>query len=187
VDVTFREPNFAGARASCRSWRTRGERWLSAHPQDVVVITNSRGYALVDGGERLLQDRARRARWSRGLARTIRSLPERTTVLVLADTPHLRTDPPACLRRHPTRMSRCETARKRTITKRHDAMQRRTAERLGERSGSLSLTVCPYDPCPVVLGSELIWRDRSHLTATIARRLSPSMGRLIQDSLDPPS
>ena len=118
-----------------------------------------------------------------GLARTIRSIPESTTVLVLADTPHMRQDPPICLRRHPTRMSQCVSARKVAITGRHDRMQQRTAERLGERFGSLTDKVCPYDPCPVVLGSELIWRNRSHLTATIARRLAPSMRSLIDEAL----
>ena len=44
-------------------------------------------------------------------------------------------------------------------------------------------SVCPYDPCPVVLGTELIWRNRSHLTATIARRLAPSMRVLVEDAL----
>jgi hypothetical protein len=183
IEIAFAEATFSGAMRSCRSWRASGERWLRRHRQDVVIIANSRGYALVGSDGRRLLDRQRRARWASGLERTIRSLPERTTVLVVADTPHLRQDPPICLRHHPTRMSRCVSSRKLAITRRHDRLQARTAERLGERFGSLTDAVCPYDPCPVVLGSELIWRNRSHLTATIARRLAPSMRTLIDEAL----
>jgi hypothetical protein len=183
IDITFREATFSRAMPSCRSWRSNGRRWLRSHRQDVVIIANSRGYALVSTQGQPLQDQQRRARWAIGLARMIRSIPESTTVLVLADTPHMRQDPPVCLRRHPTRMSQCVSARNVAITGRHDRMQQRTAERLGERFGSLTDKVCPYDPCPVVLGPELIWRNRSHLTATIARRLAPSMRSLIDEAL----
>jgi hypothetical protein len=183
IDIEFREATFEGARASCRSWRSKGQRWLASHPQDVVIIANSRGYGLVDAHGRRLVDDRRRTRWASGLTRAIRSLPERSVVLVLGDTPHLRWDPPVCLRRHPGRMSACVTARRQAITRRHDRLQHRTAERLGERFGSLSEQVCPYDPCPVVIGTELIWRNRSHLTATIARRLAPSMRTLIEETL----
>ena len=31
--------------------------------------------------------------------------------------------------------------------------------------------LCPTDPCPVVIGRFLVYRDRHHMTATFARAL----------------
>ena len=41
----------------------------------------------------------------------------------------------------------------------------------------LSGVVCPYSPCPVVIGDVLAWRNRDHITATFAAQLAPSMRR----------
>jgi hypothetical protein len=50
---------------------------------------------------------------------------------------------------------------------------------------SLHDQVCSYDPCPVVHGRTLLWRDDAHLTATFSRMLAPSMGRLLDAMLVP--
>jgi hypothetical protein len=41
--------------------------------------------------------------------------------------------------------------------------------------------VCSYDPCPVIVGDVLMWRDRSHLTATFARQLAPWFVTILEE------
>ena len=48
---------------------------------------------------------------------------------------------------------------------------------------SLTENVCPYDPCPVVSESTLMWRNESHLTATFAQQLWPAMRDIVRDAL----
>jgi hypothetical protein len=43
--------------------------------------------------------------------------------------------------------------------------------------------ICTYDPCPVIQGDVLMWRDGSHLSETFARQLQPSIERILTDAL----
>jgi len=43
--------------------------------------------------------------------------------------------------------------------------------------------VCPYDPCPIVIGRTMMWRDKSHLTATFTRQLAPLIARFVRQAL----
>ncbi len=54
----------------------------------------------------------------------------------------------------------------------------------GEHFRSMNDKLCPYSPCPVVQGDILIWRDRKHITGTIARRLTPSFRSLVRGVVD---
>ena len=53
--------------------------------------------------------------------------------------------------------------------------------------------LCTDDTCPVVIGNIVVYRDRSHFTATFARTLAPMLAELIPlpatalsgDDLDP--
>ena len=65
----------------------------------------------------------------------------------------------------------------------HDEAERQTAEANGASFASLTEHVCPYDPCPIVSESTLMWRNESHLTATFARQLWPAMRRVVRDAL----
>ncbi len=179
VDVSFQEPYFPGALPSCRMWRERGSRWIRSHHQDLVIISNSRGYRLIDGRGSLIPASRRHEPWGRGLARTLETMPVDQEILVLGDTPLPRVDVPACLRAHPKRIDACVRRRSRTTSEAHDVAERAAADAHGATFGSLSLAVCPYDPCPVIVSDRLIWRDRSHLTATYARQLAPSLRKLI--------
>mgnify|MGYP000169795117 CR=1 FL=1 len=61
---------------------------------------------------------------------------------------------------------------------------RAVAREEGEFPRSLSGQICPYDPCPVVQGDTLVWRSKGHLSSTFARKLTPSLRRIIQGALD---
>ena len=183
VDVSFQEPYFPGALRTCRIWRDRGERWIRSHRQDLVIIANSRGYRLIDTHGKLIPKARGDEWWRRGLGRTLRSMPSGPRLLVLGDTPLPGTDVPVCLRAHPRRIDACERSRHRSTSSGHDAAERAAAVANGATFSSLSGTVCSYDPCPVVVGGLLIWRDRSHLTATYARQLAPSLGSVVLATL----
>jgi hypothetical protein len=181
VDVRFRPERFRGAEASCHAWRLGAERWLRSHPPDIVLMSSSRTYLLTDRRGRRIVGNARDRVWKRGLARTLRALPRRATPVVLADTPLPRVDVPVCLRAHPRDMARCETSRRRTATASYDAVERRIATAMGAGFATLTGQVCPYDPCPVVVGDLLVWRDGFHLSARYALALAPSMDVIVRE------
>lgn len=170
---------------SCREWRSNAKQWLKDHPQDVVVLANSARYTLVDNqGERLAyEDRERR--WRRGLAQTIRALPKRSKIVVLADTPRFVRDPQVCLQRKGVHISDCQTRRAAAILEDHIEAESAAVDRLGARYADLNPVVCPYDPCPLVAGDMMIWRDNGHLTESYARSLAPAMALAVRSALKP--
>ena len=175
-----------GAADSCVTWRTEALAWLADEPPDVAILAGAgRGYRLVDGRGEQLDDEEALAEWQRGLAATLAALPEETKAIVLADTPRMRTNPASCLQADPSDMSACVTPRSAAIGLPIDDAERSAAEALGAAFRSLNGWVCPYDPCPVVIGDVLLWRNADHLTATFVERLAPAMRDIVSAELAP--
>jgi len=180
VDVSFRSRAFPNDAVPCLQWRQNGITWLGTHVPDLIIVANSRGYTTVDAqGHTIPRDPA----WGAGLARTLSALPAAAHLLVLGDTPHLTIDPPRCLAAHPHDISACETTRGNSENHRHDNVESTTAAAHGAAFVSLNGLVCSYDPCPVVAGNIVMWRNTSHLTATWVTRLWPSLATLVKGAL----
>jgi hypothetical protein len=169
--------------SSCDAWRRGALRWLRAHPPTLIVFTHSDAYALVDANGRTLPLSTRLATWQRGMASTLAAMPARSRVLVLGDTPHNRENPVPCLSRHPRDLSACVSRRVQPGARIVERAIRRVTVARGELHRSLYGKVCTYDPCPVVHGDVLVYRDRTHLTATFSRRLTPAVRTLLGDVL----
>ncbi len=183
VHVRYRDAGPSADLGSCMVWRSKAERWIRNHPQDLVIVTNSKGYQVVDADGRVLGRTAARAAWQAGLGLTLDAIPADARVLVLGDVPSPGRSVPRCLEAHPTDMSRCERLLAASRGPGFDAAEQAAAEEHGARFQSPVGVVCPYDPCPAILGRTLVWRDRSHLTATISRQLAPTIRRYVEAAL----
>lgn len=175
-----------GAAASCDAWRTDALAWLAEQRLDVLLLTGAgRVYNILGADGQPLTDDDALAAWQRGLAATLGSLAATTTVIVLADTPFMRRNPVSCLEASPGDMSACQTPRSSALGRSLDTAERETAEAAGAAFESLSDLVCPYDPCPVVIGDVLLWRNADHITATFAESLAPAVRAMIERYLPP--
>ena len=183
VDVTFSGAAYDEFARPCLRWRASALEWLAENPHDVVIISNAGRYPLTDeAGERVYGE-AKEPLWQAGLARVIEALPPETQAVVLADTPNLARDPRDCLEKPGVMISDCTTRRGQALFPEHDEAERETAEATGAVFASLTDNVCPYDPCPVISESTLMWRNESHLTATFAQQLWPAMRDIVADAL----
>jgi hypothetical protein len=158
---------------SCAAWRDAGIRWIRARRPAVVIVSNLRAYP----GDDL------KAAWRPGLQRTLASFPRHTQAIVLADTPRLRNMPAPCLERNSTNIAACVTQRAQAFNRDHDRSEQDVARSVGAGFMNLSWKVCPYDPCPLVIGRTMLWRDNAHITARFSRQLAPSMRRQLLDAL----
>ena len=170
---------------TCRTWRRDALAWLRAQadPPDLVVIAHSYRYAIVDRKGRRLSKRVRPDAWRAGLERTLSAMPVASRVLVLGDVPRNSVDPVRCLRKHRGDMSACVTRRQQPAKRTVERALRQGAAAGGADFRTLHAKICSYDPCPVVQGRTMMWRDKTHLTATFSQRLAPSMRRLLRDVL----
>ncbi len=182
VDVTFSGAAYDDYAAPCARWRESALEWLVENPHDVVIVSNAGRYPLTDeAGERVYGE-AKEPLWQSGLERVLQALPDETQAVVLADTPNLRRNPVSCLAQTDVMLSDCTTRRGQALFREHDEAERETAEANGAIFSSLTEHVCPYDPCPVVSESTLMWRNESHLTATFAQQLWPAMRDIVRDA-----
>ena len=168
---------------ACRGWRNNALDWISkrASKIDALVLTHGDGYALARTNGVQISSGAKVGVWAAGLRKTLKAIPERIDVIVLADIPLNAKNPVRCLRSHRKNMSACVTDREPQAALTVENALRDVTQQEGEYHRSLSGQVCPYDPCPVVQGDTLIWRDKAHITGTIARRLTPSFRRMVDD------
>jgi hypothetical protein len=183
VDVTFSGAAYDEYAGQCQRWRDSALVWLAQNEHDVVIVSNAGRYPLTDeAGERVYGE-AKEPLWQAGLQRLLEALPAGTRAVVLADTPNLRRNPVSCLQQPGVMLSDCTTRRGPALFPEHDRAERETAEANGAVFASLNEQVCPYDPCPIVSESTLMWRNESHLTATFARQLWPAIRAIVRDAL----
>jgi hypothetical protein len=179
VTVRFKEGTFAGAESSCRTWRKHALAWLTSHPPDLIMVTNYRSYELLDSSGHALHGAAREQAWGAGLSKTLNGLPHASRLFVLGDTPQMPTDPPICLEQHPANIAACEGPRSKANSPAHDHAERSAATSSGASFASLNSQVCSYDPCPLIVGHLMMWREETHLTATYSKQLAPSLRNLL--------
>jgi hypothetical protein len=171
--------------ASCIRWRNSALERLRADPPDLIVLVFSDDYVLVDGQNRKLREEQKLRALSTGLAATVEALPATSEVVLLADAPKSAVNGPRCLQRNQRDMSACLTLQVPASAARIDAVLRRTMREGGGTYRTLKDRICPYQPCPLVQGNVLIYKDQGHLTVTFTKRLAPSLRAELAPLLPP--
>jgi peptidoglycan/LPS O-acetylase OafA/YrhL len=172
------------AYTECDTWRERALARIATEHPDLVVMADSRGYMLaLPGGPVASEDRE--ATWDAAVARTLARLgPITRAIVLMGETPKSSVDPPVCLSKHRDDSLACTTPMADAIASARLAAERTVAAAAGAVFVDPTPWVCPSDPCPVVIGRYLVYRDRHHLTATFAAALAGALGAVLP--LPPP-
>jgi hypothetical protein len=174
---------------TCRTWRKEAIEWLNARRKapDAILLTHSDSSALAHTDGSKVSPEAKVPIWANGLRKTLRAMPEASKVIVLGDVPKNKLNPVRCLKWHPKDMSRCSSPWQPLSARTVELAMRDVALNEGQYPRTLYEQLCPYAPCPVVQGDVLMWRDKTHLTGTFARRLTPSFRKVIRNVLNEPA
>jgi peptidoglycan/LPS O-acetylase OafA/YrhL len=168
VDMRIWSPHLKREYTECERWRENVVRRLTELRPDLVVIASNRWFPVLDDRDNEPE------RQGRAMARLIDRLPG--TVAVMVDTPRSDVDVPACLAKHRDAIERCTTSRAAAFGWRHLRRETEAARRSGATVVDLSDATCPTDPCPPIIGTNLVYRDHHHLTATFAASLADVLG-----------
>ena len=172
ADIAVWDPNLNREYAECDSWRSVVlQRIAKEHPA-LVVVAMSRGYELaINGQSAPLADH--RGAMQSALARTLHALATSSrNVALIAETPHSRFDPPVCLSAHMADALACATPMARAIDVPFRDLEARAAAVADVVFVDATAWICPSEPCPVVVGHVLVYRDSHHMTATFAAALA---------------
>ena len=172
ADVTIWSTSLKREYSECDEWRRAAlERIAREHPW-LVVISDSREYTLWSEGA-LVPAAEGGALWNGGLGRTLANLAAVAgRVVLIGDTPRSQVDPPVCLSRHPDDVLACASPQRLALDTARLAEERAVAATAHAGFVDPTAWVCPSEPCPVIVGRLLVYRDEQHLTATFARALA---------------
>jgi hypothetical protein len=172
--------------STCNRWRHAAFQWLRADPPDLIVLVFSDDYTLVDRRNRKLKGERELRALRQGLAGTMAQLPAESVVVLLADAPRSTLNPVNCLRRNQRDMSACVTPSKPVSAELMNATLEEAVVEVGGVYRTLEDAICPFQPCPLVQGDTLVYRDKGHLTVTFTRRLAPALHAQLAPLLSPP-
>ena len=173
ADIQVWDPSLNREYAECDSWRSNVlQRIASEHPA-LVVVSMSRGYTLaINGHSAPLAEH--RSSMQAALTRALRSLSSISgSVALIEETPHSSFDPPVCLSAHLADARACTTP----LAKALDVPFRDLEIRAVQNAAGVALVdgtawVCSSDPCPVIVGHVLVYRDSHHMTETFNAALA---------------
>lgn len=159
----------------CAAWRDRVFALLADLRPTLVIMAPSRTYTLVDGAS-TASVAERPDLWDAGIAASlVRLRAVADNVVLMGDTPRSKVDPPVCLSKHLDDILACTTPARLAIDAARTAADARLAAAAGAGFIDPTAWACPTEPCPVVIGTYLVFRDTHHLTTpfstALARRL----------------
>jgi hypothetical protein len=170
---------------SCRAWRRNTLDWLASNRPDHIIIAHSDEYGLANGKGKRLKGSAIANAWRKGMKRTLAAMPGSSNVLLMGDVPVNAGNPVRCLKKHLNNISACTTRKEPKSKRTVEQALRQAAKARGADFRSIYGKVCTYDPCPVIHGDVLIWRDRGHFAATFSDQLTPTFRTILSNAVGP--
>ncbi len=161
--------------SQCDAWRESALQRIeeSGHDDSVtVVMSGDTAYtAYGEDGEELSGDENADA-LQEGYEKTLRRIQSAgPSTVVIRDTPASSSDVPSCVSEDLQNLQACAFKQPREWDREFD---KRAAEGTGgAHLIDLTAEICPGELCRAVIGDALVYRDKSHLTATFARTLTP--------------
>jgi len=170
ASCSYQDTTLTATTRNCEPWRANSfARIAGEHPALVIL-----------GGNHLLEpagadgDPAKAQELMlEGVSRTIdrlRSMGAR--VAVLGDTPHLAFEPVDCLSRNPDHTIECAVERAVLFDEPWLAAEQGRAVAGGATFVDTASWLCPSEPCPMVIGRYLVYRDTNHVAMPFAWALT---------------
>jgi hypothetical protein len=166
---------------ACADWKTAVFAWFKQHPEIHTVFV-----AGLSGGSSVFprDGRSRFATSVRGYRRAWDALPSTVTrIVVIRDTPKMRTETGACVDRALSRGRRpgatCSLPRREVLDR--DPLVVAASQMPASRVRTVDLTplFCDGGPCYPVVGGALVFRDQNHMTAAFSTTLGPFLARKV--------
>ncbi len=184
ADVRVWSRPFGRPYAECDAWREAAFARIAAEHPALVVVSNTRRYTLDIGGKPEYST-DHEDLWSAGLDRTLQRLSKDAgAVVLIGDTTRMTADPPVCLSAHLDDAAACATPYSTAVAGARLAADAVAADHAAAHFVDPTPWTCFTDPCPVVIGRFLIYRDEQHLTATYSRALGSELEAVLP-SIEP--
>jgi peptidoglycan/LPS O-acetylase OafA/YrhL len=159
--------------SQCDAWRESAlARIEEAGDSAMVVMSGDTAYTAYGEGGEELSGSANAEALQGGYEKTLRRIRAAgLQTVVIRDTPASSSDVPSCVSEDLQHLESCAFPRPREWDREFD--ERAAAASPNTHLIDLTAEICPGELCRAVIGNALVYRDKSHLTATFARTLTP--------------
>jgi peptidoglycan/LPS O-acetylase OafA/YrhL len=166
--------------SQCDAWREESlERIEMGASSTVVVMSGDTVYTPYGRDGEELNGEAAAGEMEAGYVATLTRIHQAgLRTVVIKDTPVSTSDVPGCVSEKLQHLASCAFPLVRDETKEFDARAAKAAP--DTHLIDITPEICPRDLCRAVIGNALVYRDKSHLTATYARTLAPSIERSLR-------
>ncbi len=164
--------------SQCDEWREDTlERIEAGHPRSAIVLmSGDTAYTPYgDDGEELAGEEGAAAMEAGYVATLSRIRAAGISTMLIRDTPTSSSDVPGCVSEDLQDLEACAFPRVRDKTREFDVRAARASP--GTHVIDLNPEICPDELCRAVIGNALVYRDKSHLSATFSRTLAPQIER----------
>ncbi|MFM2077629.1 MAG: hypothetical protein RJA49_1519, partial [Actinomycetota bacterium] len=168
IKRTFLDPE-------CQQWRANvATRLGELHPSLLVMASTSYDPGGSDVG--VPSDTA----WRRGLTDTLTKVrPSAGQLLIIGDTPLPAHEVPNCLSAFPSNVHYCGAEKAKAVNTSRIALEDELATQFDGHFVSTTDWLCGTTFCPVIEGNIVMWRDNNHVSATMAKFLTPFLASTI--------
>ncbi|MHA3724036.1 acyltransferase family protein [Leucobacter sp. HY1910] len=156
----------------CAAWKSAVRDYLMKDPPDVIVITSSFGG----------NSESQAINYDAGMQDLVESLPEKSVVALLADTPKFPGDPMSCLSGALNDPDSCSVSRDQGLS----SLLRAVDEQLVEDYNLTLLDFTNYvcaETCPLIQDNMLVFKDSHHLSKSFSLAMTPVMLEKLQGAL----
>lgn len=169
---------------NCPIWREGAiKRIIKADPF-LVLMAGTRGFRTKKEDGTIASPEEMHVIWESGIKRTIERFDKALlTSVLISDVPMTRNDPIGCLLANPKNSLACAWPVSLAIDDGWLETERKVSKDSGTPLIEPQSWVCPSDPCPVIIGKNLVYLDSGHMTATFSRTLAAKLGSAIDKAL----
>jgi len=168
--------------SECEAWREQALRRIEASGgPTTVVMSGATDYTPIDADGGRPSGKARTAALEAGYVATLTRIHRAgMQTAVIKDPPAAAGDVPSCVSQELENLETCAFRRVRDGSREYDA--RAVRKTPGAHLIDVTGEICPADLCRAVIGNALVYRDKSHLSATFALTLSPWIERGLREA-----
>jgi peptidoglycan/LPS O-acetylase OafA/YrhL len=168
--------------SQCDAWREKTmERIEESGSRAMVVMSGDTAYTPYSSDGRELSGREASEALEEGYMKTLERIHRAgLQTAVIRDTPASSSDVPSCVSEDLQNLDHCAFERVHDWDLEFDVR----AAQNSPYAHLIDITdeICPSDLCRAVIGNALVYRDKTHLTATFARTLAPWIGEGIKEA-----
>jgi len=163
-----------GAYEACTQWHQWVVQWINRNRPDMLIVTQESRYFSPSGHRRTRAFSF--GSWQLGMEALLNAVKvPGIRKVVLGNTPYMSQSIPACLSLHPNAVQSCSSLSRTAVRSGYNGAEQAAASASGASYVDPTPWFCSH-VCTPIIGRNIVYLDKGHITATYAQKLELVLG-----------